>query len=289
MEQKMKKCLVLIAMFAFSGTAVAEKFTGTLQKIAETGVITIGYNEESAPFSFKDTAGGAAGYSVDLCRRIAAATKEKLGLDKLEVRYVPVTLHTRFDAVESGEIDIECGSSTVTLSRQERVDFTLLTFVTGGSLVSKADQAILSTEDLSGKKVAVISDTTTEKALAGYLNDNLIDSDVVLVETDEEGMSMLDEGKVQAFASDQVVLIGLIVRTDNPADYALAQDLFSFEPYGFMVRRGDPDFRLVANRTLAQIYRTGQYQKLFNKWFGSVGVRPSPVLAAMYKLQALPE
>jgi len=285
----MRRVIVLAGLLMLSFGATAEKLTGTLKKIADAGYITIGYNGDSAPFSFTDSSGNPVGYSVDLCQRIATATKEELGFAKLDVKYVEVSLHDRFDAVESGKVDIECGSSTITLSRMARVDFTLRTFVTGAALVSMADAPIRMTADVGGKTVAVIKNTTTETAFRKYLKESLIDAEVRLVDTDTEGMSLLDEGKVDAFASDQVVLIGQIVRSDNPKDYVLSQDLYSFEPYGLMLRRNDADFRLVANRSLAQIYRTGQYRQLFERWFGTVGLKPSPVLAAMYRMEALPE
>jgi len=273
----------------FSFNATAQKLTGTLKKIADSGVFTIGYREDSTPFSFKDEAGTPTGYSVDLCRRIATATKAALGLSDMKVEFVPVTLDDRFTAVESGKVDIVCGSTTITLSRLERVDFTLMTFVTGGSLVSMVDAPIKMTSDLNCKTVAVLKGTTTEAALEKYLQESFIDAKVVKVDSRKEGMQQLDVGQVHAFASDQIVLIGQIVNSAVPQDYVLSEDLFSFEPYGFLVRQNDAAFRLVANRSLAQIYRTGQFQQLFNNWFGRVGVRPSPVLAAMYKMQALPE
>jgi ABC-type amino acid transport substrate-binding protein len=289
MENKMRNVVLLGAVLLLGFSAEAAKLTGTLKKVADTGVITIGYNTDSSPFSFQDDSGAPIGYSVDLCRRIATATKEKLGLDKIEVKFVEITLEDRFDAVESGKIDIECSSSTITLSRLEKVDFTLMTFVTGGALVSKENAAIRTTGDLSGKTVAVARGTTTEIALNVFLKENLIDATVIVVDTDSEGMRQLDAGKVEAFAADQVVLIGQIVNTSDPESYVLSEDIFSFEPYGLSLRRNDADFRLIANRSLAQIYRTGQFKTLFNKWFGRVGLRPSPVLAAMYQLEALPE
>jgi ABC-type amino acid transport substrate-binding protein len=285
----MRKLVVLVTFLVLCFSAEAAKLTGTLKKVADTGVITIGYNTDSAPFSSQDDSGSPVGYSVDLCRRIATAAKDKLGLDDLEVKFVEVTLEDRFDAVESGKVDIECSSSTITLSRLEKVDFTLMTFVTGGALVSKENAAIMTTDDINGKSVAVIRGTTTESALNAHLKENLIDASVVLVDTDSEGMAQLDAGKVQAFASDQVVLIGQIVNSGDPESYVLSEDIFSFEPYGLSLRRNDADFRLLANRSLAQIYRSGQFKTLFNKWFGRVGLRPSPVLIAMYQLQALPE
>lgn len=285
----MRRAIVLTSLLFLSFGVTAGKLTGTLKKIADTGSITIGYNDDSAPFSFLDSSGNPAGYSVDLCRRIATATKDHLGLSRLEIKFVAVNLQDRFDAVESGKVDIECGSSTITLSRMARVDFTLRTFVTGASLVSKVDAPVNLTSEINGKTVAVIKGTTTESALVKYLKENLIDAEVQLVDTDTEGMRLLNEGKVDAFASDQIVLIGQIVQTENPKDYVLSQDLYSFEPYGLMVRRNDADFRLIANRSLAQIYRTGQYRQLFARWFGIFGLKPSPVLLAMYQMEALSE
>lgn len=285
----MRRLITFVVLLMLSFGAQAEKLSGTLKKIADTGVFTIGYNSDSAPFSFHDPDGNPIGYSVDLCRRIATATKERLGLDGLEIKFVEVSLQDRFDAVESGKIDIECASSTITLSRLERVDFTLMTFVTGAALVSKVDAPIIHTIDIAGKSVAVAKGTTTEVALRKYLKESFIEAKIELVETDSEGMQMLNTGKVKAFASDQVVLIGQMVQSGKPSDYTLSQDLYSYEPYGLMIRRNDADFRHVADRSLARIYRTGQYKQLFERWFGQVGLSPTPVLVAMYKLQALPE
>ena len=285
----MRRLLVTLFIFSLCSGGYAASLTGTLKKISDTGVFTIGYRDDSKPFSYLDSSGKPIGYSIDLCRRIAAATRESLGLSKLDIKLVKVTAKNRFDAVESGKVDIECGATTITLSRQETVDFTLMTFVTGGSLLSKKSDPVTMTGDLDGKSVAALKDTTTIVALKEYLRESLVDAEIVEVETGLEAMELLESGKVQALARDQVVLIGQVLKTVNPKDYVLSNDLFSFEPYGFMIRRNDSAFRLITSRSLAQLYRTEQYQPLFNKWFGSVGVRPSPVLAAMYKIQSLPE
>lgn len=285
----MRRLSIAIFIFALSSGGFAQPLTGTLKKISDSGIFTIGYRDDSKPFSYLDSSGNPIGYSIDLCRRIAAATRESLGLSDLEIKFVKVSAQDRIDAVESGKVDIECGATTITLSRQEKVDFTLMTFVTGGSLLSKASDPVRMTGDLAGKSVAVLKNTTTLGALKEYLRQSLVDAKIVEVDTGLEGMELLETGKVQALARDQVVLIGQVLRTVNPKDYVLSEDLFSFEPYAFMVRRNDAAFRLMTSRSLAQLYRTEQYQPLYNKWFGSAGVRPSPVLAAMYKMQSLPE
>jgi glutamate/aspartate transport system substrate-binding protein len=277
--------LAVVFALALPGRAPA----GTLDQIKKSGEIRLGYRTDSLPLAFNEPSGQPSGYSVELCRRIAAAVKETLKLNDLKITYVPLTSEDRVEAIASNKADIECGTTTMTLSREERVDFTLMTFVTGGSLLTLAGSGIGTTADLAGKSVAVVSGTTTEPALKSYLAKTLIDAKIVEVSTREEAMKRLDSKQVAAFASDQIVLIGQILLAAEPRKYALGQDLFSYEPYAFMVRRNDADFRLVADRALAQIYRSGQVEQLYQRWFGQVGVKPSPVLAAMYVLQALPE
>jgi ABC-type amino acid transport substrate-binding protein len=264
---------------------------GTLERIADRGEFRIGYLTDARPLSFEEN-GQAAGYSVDICRRIAVAVREHLELPDLETVYVPITLASRFKAITDGDIDIECGSSTITLDRQEQVDFTLMTFVTGGTLLSRADARVGSMRDLAGKRVAVISGTTTEDAVEAYLSDRLIDARVVGVPSSEEGMARLLDGRVDAYASDQIVLLGdalHAMETDPELNFSFADDLFSYEPYGFMVRRNDADFRLVANRAIAQLFRSGEYALLYETWVGSNGIEPPTLLIAMYQLNALTE
>jgi glutamate/aspartate transport system substrate-binding protein len=277
--------LALLVLCVVPGIVVG----GTLDQIKKSGEIRIGYRTDAPPLSFNDSSGQATGYSVELCKRIAVAVKERLNLKDLKTTLVPLTSEDRLDAIINNRADIECGATTITLSRAEQVDFTLMTFVTGGGLLTLANSGIDSLAALGGKSVAVVTGTTSQAALQKYLQKNLIDAKVVAVTDRNEGMKQLQTKKVAAFASDQVVLIGQIVSAADPTAYSLGRDLFSFEPYGLVVRRNDADFRLVANRALAQLYRSGQIEDLFNRWFGQVGVQPTPVLQAMYLLQALPE
>ena len=178
------RTLAIVAAALTPGAALLAQ--GTLERIADRGEFRIGYNPDSRPLSFVEN-GQPAGYSVDICRRIAAAVREHLRLPDMRVTYVPVSLDERFDAVADGHIDIECGSTTITLGRMERVDFTLITFVTGATVLSMADERIGTMSDLTGKRVAVISNTTTETALRAHLTDNLIDARVVTVPNSDEG------------------------------------------------------------------------------------------------------
>ncbi len=203
--------------------------------------------------------------------------------------YVPVTAETRFDAIESGKIDILCGATTKTLGRSERVSFTQLTFVTGGSLLSRDANKVRNVSSLKGKKVAVVSNTTTIKALTSALEQRLVDAEVVPVPSALEGMALLDEGKVDAFSSDQVVLIGQVIARKQPQNYFLSGELFSFEPFALAVPRGDPDFQLVADRALSQLYRSGEIVVVYRRWFARFAKEPPDALKALYQLNSTPE
>ncbi len=281
--------LFVIVLVFPSPNALAEDPEGTLAKIARTGEFVIGYRTDASPLSYENADGQPSGYSVDLCRRIAAGIKAHLGKDDIKTIFVPVKSSERLSAVVAGKIDIECGSTTITLSRQEQVDFTLPTFVTGGGVLSLAKSGIQDMSGLSGKKVGVVKGTSTVKPLQNYLQQNLIDAEVVIVDDRKEGMQRLDRGSIDAFASDQIVLIGQVIEALHPNNYSLVTEIFSYEPYGLVVRRNDAEFRLVANRSLVQVFRSGQHIQIYSKWIGRIGIRPSPILIAMYQLNTLPE
>jgi len=268
--------------------AGAQDLQGTLKKIKDSGTITIGYREQSVPFSFKGTDGKPAGYSVDLCQRIATGVQQQLKLSKLDVKWVAVTPETRVSSVVNGTIDLECGSTTNSLSRQEQVDFSHMTFVDGGSLLVKTSQKLAAFQDLSGKKIGVVPGTTTETAVKNALQKAFVTAQTVPVKDHREGLSALDAGTIDAYASDRTILIGLAVTANDPTQYAIAEQYLSYEPYGFMLKRGDAPFRLAVNRVLSSLYRSGEIMQIYGRWFGKLG-QPGNLLIAMYALHALPE
>jgi ABC-type amino acid transport substrate-binding protein len=281
--------LLLAALLILPASNVlAQETEGTLEKIARTGEFLIGYRTDSSPLSFDNLKGQPSGSSVELCRRIAAGVEAHLGKE-IEAKFVPVTADERISAVVDGKIDIECGSTTITLSRQEHVAFSLPTFVTGASVVSITGTGILGLSDLSGKKIGVAKDTTTVDELRNFLDQAGIDAEVVIVDDRVEGWDQLNQGDLAALASDQIVLIGLIMEASNPQHYSLASEIFSYEPYGFVLRRNDADFKLVVDTALAQLYRSGGHADIFYKWIGRIGISVPPILAAMYQLNAIPE
>jgi glutamate/aspartate transport system substrate-binding protein len=269
--------------------ATAAGLSGTLKKINDRGQINLGYRISTAPMSFQDPDGKPVGYSIDLCQAVVAAVKKKLGKPSLKVKYVAVTSKDRFKAITSGKTDILCGATTKTLKRSERVGFSQLTFVTGGSLLSIRGNEVAGVKSASGKKVAVVSNTTTIEALKAAAKKNASDIKIVSVTSAKEGMEMLDNGDVDAFSADQVVLIGQVISRNNTKEYALSKQLFSIEPFALALPRGDADFRLVADRALSDVFRTGQIKEIYARWFGRFGQKPAPALLSLYHLNATPE
>jgi ABC-type amino acid transport substrate-binding protein len=276
------------ALCSLAMPAQCAELTGTLKSIQERKAIRIGFARDAYPMSFLADNGEAQGYSIDLCRRIAQDVGKAVGVDALKIEYVPVTLEERFDAVASGKVDIECATSTITLSRLEKVDFTSMSFVDGGSLLVKKGSAIRNVAGLVDETVAVIPGTTSDKALRAALAKSYVNAKVIEVKDHAEGLDAVESGKASAYASDRVLLVGLLVKSRQPGGFELAPGQFSYEPYGFVLRRGDVDFRLLANRTLARLYRSEDIVRIFDKWFGKLG-KPGDVLVLMYALNALPE
>jgi len=279
--------VVLLALSFVAVAAVAD--AGTLDQIKQSGKIRIGYRVSEPPMSFLDEDGKPIGYSIDVCSRIVTAVKTKLGDANIAVEYVPVDSSTRFPMLTDNSIDILCGATTKTLSRGEIVDFTQLTFVTGASLLSLKSAPVAGVADLQGKKVAVVKDTTTIDALEGALKEALVEAQVVPVASAAEGFAALQSGQVSAYSSDQVVLIGLLLTSADRDNFAISNELFSYEPFALAVRRNDADFRLVADRVLSHLYRTGDVVQIYEKWFGVVEGRMPSALQAMYQLNAIPD
>ena len=270
------------------GTCGAQQIQNTLRKIQDTRTIKLGYLAESLPFSFVDDKKKPAGYSVELCQKVASGIEEQLGLPGLDVQWVPITLLNRFEMVTNGSIDLECGISTITVSRQKIVDFSLMTWLDGGNFMVKAGQPRGGLGDLAGKRIAVIVGTTTESALRDALKRDFVNAEIVLVKEHLHGLNAIDQGKADAYAADQTVLIGLALAVKDQLQLTLSDQNFSYEPYGLTLRRNDADFKQAVNQALARLYRTGQVGAIYNRWFGKLG-KPSPLLAAMYAINGLPE
>jgi ABC-type amino acid transport substrate-binding protein len=275
-------CLIVAA------AAHAAEASRTLERIKADSVIRLGYRAGAAPFSFKERDGSVRGYSAELCTRISASIQKYLGLPGLKIEWVALGAADRLEAVAKNRVDIECGTTTISLSRYELVDFSLPIFVDGGSVLAAADSKLDRLDDLDGRRVAIIPGTTTERALKHQLGVVGAKAELVPVKDGAQGMALLAQGKVDGYASDRIVLVALRAASADPARWRLLDSDFSFEPYALVVRRDDPDFRLAVNRALVEIYRTGEIDPIFYRWLAALG-RPGPLLNAMFYLSTLPE
>jgi glutamate/aspartate transport system substrate-binding protein len=261
----------------------------TLDKIRKSGVISLGYIENAAPFSWVDGNGEPQGYSVELCKTVADGIAAQLKRTGLKVRWVKLTIQDRIEAVRAGKVDLECSTTTWTLTRHRLVDFSLVTFVDGGSVLVKGEGAELRRlADFDGKRIAAISGTTTERALRAALTQQTVKTEIVAVKARDEGLALLREGQIDGFASDRTSLIGVVVTSGGGGTYKLLDQDFSIEQYALMMKRGDHDFRVSVNRVLAQLYRSRDIDKIYARWLGPLGP-PSLLLSATYFIQALSE
>jgi len=282
-----KLAIILLILF-FASPLEAQELTGTLKQIKKSGQIRIGYRVSEPPMSFLDKDGNPAGYTIDICKGIVTEVENKIDKD-LKIGYVPVTADDRFKALGDNKIDILCGSTTKTLSRSEIVDFTQLTFVTGASLMTLKDNKTLDSAGFDGTKIGVVKGTTTEAALKKLIQETSTNAEVVLFNSAKESIDALRKKKIDAFSSDQIVLIGLALKENDPMNFAIKSHVFSFEPFALAVRRNDADFRLVADRVISELYRSGRILEIYDKWIGKFTQKRLPIFDAMVKLNATPE
>lgn len=283
----MKRILTAILLVAFCVSPIAaQEMTGTLQQIKSTGKIRIGYRHSQPPMSFLGKDGKPVGYSIDLGNHIVDAIKNKIG-SGIAVEYVPVTAEDRFTALSENKIDILCGATTKTLSRSELVDFTQLTFITGASFMTLRGKKIKN--EFEGKKIGVVQNTTTAAELKKLFQKTSVNAEIILFNSTDQGFAALKKEEIDAFSADQVVLIGLALSTDNPGNFSVLSELFSFEPFAFAVRRNDADFRLIADRVISDLYRTKQIIEIYNKWFGEFSTNRSSGFSALIQINAIPE
>jgi ABC-type amino acid transport substrate-binding protein len=277
-----------IAVLVLPALVHAQALEGTLKKIRDTKTITIAYRTDALPFSFTDGKGVPTGYTIDICKRVVASIEQQLKIQGLQVNWTPATSQNRFDLIAKKQADMECGATTATLSRMEMVDFSSFVFVDGTGVLVRNDAGVKNFADLAGKRVAAIAGTTNEKALSEAIKKRLVNATVVTVQTRDEGLAALEAGRVQGFASDKVLIVGLSGKVKDPTQYTMLTEDLSFEPYAIVLPRGDAQFRLAVNRGLAQLYRTPAIGELWNRWFGPLG-KPGILVEAMFFLGAIPE
>lgn len=283
-----KLLLAATVAVAFSLPAAADELTGTLAKIDASGEIVIGHRESSVPFAYLDENQKPVGYSLDLCMKVVEAVSAELGKE-LSIKYVPVNPKTRIALMANGTIDLECGSTTNNLTRQEQVEYLPTTFITGTKLMARKGSGISSVADLDGKAVALAQGTTNERAVKAAIEELGLDVKVLPVRDHAEGMLSLETDRVDVYATDHILLFGLIAKSKTPEDFEVVGDFLSFDPYALMVRRDDSAFELIGKKALADVFRSGEINDIYAKWFDPLGVGQTDLLKAAFQLNALPE
>ncbi|MBF2719213.1 MULTISPECIES: glutamate/aspartate ABC transporter substrate-binding protein [unclassified Psychrobacter] len=248
--------------------ATSETMNGTLQKIKDSGTIVVGYRDSSIPFSYvADDPNQPMGYAHDLEMKVVEGIKEKLNMPDLEVRYNLITSQTRIPLVQNGTVDFECGSTTNNVERQEQVAFSNGFFEIGTRLLTKADSGIKDFEDLKGKRLVTTAGTTSERYIRQYNDEKKMDTDIISAKDHGEGFLMLESGRADAFMMDDVLLAGEKAKAKNPDEWVIVGTPQSFEIYGCMMRKDDPEFKTVVNDALNKTFSSGEINSIYDKWF----------------------
>ncbi|MFK7606802.1 MULTISPECIES: glutamate/aspartate ABC transporter substrate-binding protein [unclassified Pseudomonas] len=257
-----------IAVALMSTPVFAAELTGTLKKIKESGTVTLGHRDSSIPFSYiADASGKPVGYSHDIQLAIVEGLKKQLDMPDLKVKYNLVTSQTRIPLVQNGTVDVECGSTTNNAERAQQVDFSVGIFEIGTRLLSKKDSPYKDFADLKGKNVVTTAGTTSERILKSMNADKQMGMNVISAKDHGESFQMLESGRAVAFMMDDALLAGEMAKAKKPTDWAVTGTPQSFEVYGCMVRKGDPDFKKAVDDAIVGIYKSGEINKIYETWF----------------------
>jgi glutamate/aspartate transport system substrate-binding protein len=262
---KIAFALLAAGALAFAGAAAGQE--GTLKKIKESGAITIGHRDASVPFSYYDDKQQPVGYAMDLCHRIVDAVKKDLDMPKLEVKYQLVTSANRIPLMANGTIDLECGSTTNNLERQKQVWFTITHFVTANRWIAKKSSKVHSLDDLKGKTIVSTAGTTNIKQITEINGQKNLGMNIISANGHPEAFQMVETGRAAAFVMDDILLYSLAAQSRSPKDYEISKQALSVEPYGIMVRKDDAEFKKVVDAAMTEIYKSGQINAIYAKWF----------------------
>ncbi len=266
----MRTSLVVTALCLAGGltsSAHAAELTGTLKKIKESGVITIGHRESSVPFSYLDGEQKPVGYAMDLCAKVVDAIKAEAQVPNLQVKYQPVTSQNRIPLVQNGTVDIECGSTTNSVQRQQQVGFSVAYFVTSVRLGVRKASGIKDIGDLDGKPVVTTTGTTSDQLIKQNEKGKSINLHNLYGKDHADSFLMVESGRAVAFVMDDILIAGLIANSKSPDAYAVVGPSLRDEPYGVMMRKDDPELKALVDKTLIDSMKSGEAEKLYSKWF----------------------
>jgi len=270
--KKITACAFIAGIMVASAStpAFSEELTGTLKKIKDTGVMTLGVRESSIPFSYMDSNQTYQGYSIDICNKITEAVKNRLGMQELEVKTLPITSSTRIPLTVNGTIDITCGSDANNLERQKQVAFTMTTYVGHTAFVAKKADNIQTVDDLKGKTVVSTSGSTDVKLIADLNKQRDLGMKIVVGPDHMNSFMMVDAGRATAFVMTDILVASLVASSKNPDDYSVRIiDSLPVEPWSLMLRRDDPQFKQLVDGVLVDAFKSGEMKDLYKKWFQS--------------------
>lgn len=262
--QALLAAAVAACVFAAPATAA-----DTLKKIKDTGVIKVGHRDASVPFSYLDDQQKPIGYGVDICMKIVDRVKAELKMPNLKVEFVPVTSQTRIPILMGGNIDVECGSTTNSVERQKQVDFAPTYFVTGTKIIVKKSSGIKGYDDLKGKTVVFTQGTTNERAMKAYNDEKKLGINFLPSKDHAESFLSVQTDRAAAFPMDDILLYGLKAGAKNPDDFVVVGEFLSDDPYAIMMRRDDPAFKKVVDNAVTALYKSGEINAIYKKWFES--------------------
>jgi glutamate/aspartate transport system substrate-binding protein len=266
---KIKKAALVLATLGLVAASAQAQDSGTLKKIKDTGVISLGHRESSIPFSYYDDKQNVIGYSQDFAMKIVEAVKQKLNMPNLKVKMVPITSQNRIPLVQNGTVDIECGSTTNNAERQQQAAFTNTIFVIGTRLMTRKDSGIKDFADLKGKTVVTTAGTTSERLLRKMNQDKSLGMNIISAKDHGESFLTLSTGRAVAFMMDDALLAGERAKSNNPGDFVIVGTPQSREAYGCMLRKNDPEFKKVADDAIAKVETSGEADAIYKKWFES--------------------
>ncbi|MDR5749548.1 MULTISPECIES: glutamate/aspartate ABC transporter substrate-binding protein [unclassified Caballeronia] len=266
---KIKKVALTLAALGFLATGAYAQDAGTLKKIKDTGVISLGHRESSIPFSYYDDKQNVVGYSHEFALKVVDAVKKKLGMSDLKVKLTPITSQNRIPLVQNGTVDIECGSTTNNAERQQQVSFSNTIFVIGTRLMTKKDSGVKDWADLKGKTVVTTAGTTSERLLRKMNQDKNMGMNIISAKDHGESFLTLSTGRAVAFMMDDALLAGERAKSNTPNDFVIVGAPQSHEAYGCMIRKNDPEFKKVVDDAIAQVETSGDADKIYKKWFES--------------------
>ena len=295
MQRSLLAAALLAPLLVIPG-ASAQELTGTLKKIKDGKTATLGYRASSIPFSYLNKLHQPIGYSIDLCNEVVREISSEFQGVEIGVSYKLVRAETRIPAVRSGEIDLECGSTTANFERKKQVAFSPIFFVAGTKLLVPRSSSIGSYRDLRDKTVVVTAGTTNEAAVRAISDKQNLGIKILVGKDHDESFVMLKDGKADAFATDDVLLYGLVATNKSGDQFHVVGEFLSYDPYGLMYRKDDPDFAAVVDRTFSRLAQSRELVQLYNKWFQqrlptgeSLNLPMSPQLEEIFRVEGVPE